>query len=157
MQLVINRFGKKYEFITALPNLFGHKRRTEFSNEQGQIDWNNLTYGNTISTINEVGMKMWVPMKIGRQIQSEHKCAKYELGLFCQQYGLTSVPLSRKNKSNYRSDIRKSRHYSRRKQAFERNKDNHELYRKKKVYRKKNRSKPPKHSRFMTSEDNSKV
>ena len=76
------------KFINGLPNLFGHKIRTKLSNEQGQIDWNNLTYGNIISKINQVGMKMCVDMKIGRQIQSELQSAKYELGNFCEQYGL---------------------------------------------------------------------
>ncbi|KAI5335122.1 hypothetical protein L3X38_025255 [Prunus dulcis] len=44
----------KQKFINGLPNLFAHKIRTTLSNEQGQIDWDNLTYGNIISTINQV-------------------------------------------------------------------------------------------------------
>ncbi|KAI5339094.1 hypothetical protein L3X38_018366 [Prunus dulcis] len=87
----------KEKFINGLPNLFAHKIRTTLSNEQGQIDWDNLTYGNIISTINQVGMKMCIDFKINRQIQSDRKSAKYELGNFCEQYGLTSIPPSRKN------------------------------------------------------------
>ncbi|KAI5327771.1 hypothetical protein L3X38_027167 [Prunus dulcis] len=44
----------KEKFINGLPNLFAHKIRTTLSNEQGQIDWDNLTYGNIISTINQI-------------------------------------------------------------------------------------------------------
>ncbi|KAI5350918.1 hypothetical protein L3X38_003809 [Prunus dulcis] len=33
----------KEKFINGLPNLFAHKIRTTLSNEQGQIDWDNLT------------------------------------------------------------------------------------------------------------------
>ncbi|VVA38036.1 PREDICTED: LOW QUALITY PROTEIN, partial [Prunus dulcis] len=44
----------KEKFINGLPNLFAHKIRTTLNNEQGQIDWDNLTYGNIISTINQV-------------------------------------------------------------------------------------------------------
>ncbi|CAL2240220.1 unnamed protein product [Prunus armeniaca] len=44
----------KEKFVTGLPNLFAHKIRTTLSNEQGHIDWDSLTYGNIISTINQV-------------------------------------------------------------------------------------------------------
>ncbi|CAL9001837.1 unnamed protein product, partial [Prunus brigantina] len=44
----------KEKFVNGLPNLFAHKIRTTLSNEQGHIDWNSLTYGNIISTINQV-------------------------------------------------------------------------------------------------------
>ncbi|CAL9001840.1 unnamed protein product, partial [Prunus brigantina] len=47
-----------------------------------------------------------------KQIQSDRKSAKYELGNFCEQYGLTSIPPSRKNKSSYPRHIRKRSHYS---------------------------------------------
>ncbi|CAL9004328.1 unnamed protein product, partial [Prunus brigantina] len=60
----------KEKFVNGLPNMFAHKIRTTLSNEQGHIDWNSLTYGNIISTINQVGMKMCIDFKIGRQIQS---------------------------------------------------------------------------------------
>ncbi|CAL2226380.1 unnamed protein product [Prunus armeniaca] len=103
----------KEKFVNGLPNLFAHKIRTTLSNEQGHIDWDSLTYGNILSTINQVGMKMCIDFKIGRQIQSDRKSAKYELGNFCEQYGLTSIPPSRKNKPSH---IRKHRHYFRRKQ-----------------------------------------
>ncbi|CAL9012791.1 unnamed protein product [Prunus brigantina] len=43
----------KEKFVNGLPNLFAHKIRTTLSNEQGHIDWNSLTYGNIISTINQ--------------------------------------------------------------------------------------------------------
>ncbi|CAL2257670.1 unnamed protein product [Prunus armeniaca] len=95
----------KEKFVNGLPNLFAHKMRTTLSNEQGHIDWDSLTYGNIISTINQVGMKMCIDFKIGKQIQSDRKSAKYELGNFCEQYGLASIPPSRKNKPSY---LRKS-------------------------------------------------
>ncbi|CAL2257672.1 unnamed protein product [Prunus armeniaca] len=131
----------KEKFVNGLPNLFAHKIRTTLSNEQGHIDWDSLTYGNIISTINQVGMKMCIDFKIGKQIQSDRKSAKYELGNFCEQYGLASIPPSRKNKPSY---LRKNRHYSRRKQLSQRNNDDHEFYKKRKFSPKKNWSKTPK-------------
>ncbi|KAI5339378.1 hypothetical protein L3X38_018650 [Prunus dulcis] len=136
----------KEKFINGLPNLFAHKIRTTLNNEQGQIDWDNLTYGNIISTINQVGMKMCIDFKINRQIQSDRKSAKYELGNFCEQYGLTSIPPSRKHKPSH---LRK-RHYP--KKQFLR-KD--EFYKKRKFSPKKNWSKRPKQSR--SKKDKSKV
>ncbi|CAL9021908.1 unnamed protein product, partial [Prunus brigantina] len=105
-------------------------------------------------------MKMCIDFKIGRQIQSDRKSAKYELGNFCEQYGLTSYPPSRKEKSSYPSHIRKSRHYSRKKQSFRHNNDNNEFYRKKKFHPKKSWSKAPKtekNSRFRKNSDKKKV
>ncbi|CAL8165373.1 unnamed protein product [Prunus armeniaca] len=60
----------KEKFVNGLPNLFAHKIRPTLSNERGHIDWGSLTYGNIISTINQVGMRMCIDFKIGRQIQS---------------------------------------------------------------------------------------
>ncbi|CAL8135781.1 unnamed protein product [Prunus armeniaca] len=131
----------KEKFVNGLPNLFAHKIRTTLSNEQGHIDWDSLTYGNIISTINQVGMKMCIDFKIGKQIQSDRKSAKYELGNFCEQYGLASIPPSKKNKPNY---FRKNRHYSRRKQFSQHNNDDREFYKKRKSSPKKNWSKAPK-------------
>ncbi|KAI5346219.1 hypothetical protein L3X38_014098 [Prunus dulcis] len=136
----------KEKFINGLPNLFAHKIRTTLSNEQGQIDWDNLTYGNIISTINQVGMKMCIDFKINKQIQSDRKSAKYELGNFCEQYGLTSVPPSRRSKPSH---LRKRHHPK--KQFFRKN----EFYKKRKLSPKKNWSKHPKQSR--TKKDKSKV
>ncbi|CAL8074441.1 unnamed protein product [Prunus armeniaca] len=98
----------KEKFVNGLPNLFAHKIRTTLSNEQGHIDCDSLTYGNIISTINQAGMRMCIDFKIGRQIQSNRKSAKYELGNFCEQYGLASIPPSRKNKPSYPSHISKT-------------------------------------------------
>ncbi|CAL8992099.1 unnamed protein product [Prunus brigantina] len=150
----------KEKFVNGLPNLFAHKIRTTLSNEQGHIDWNSLTYGNIISTINQVGMKMCIDFKIGRQIQSDRKSAKYELGNFCEQYGLTSIPPSRKNKSSYPRHIRKRSHYSRKKHFSRHNNDDYEFYKKKKFAPKKNRfktSKGQKNSYSKKPRDKSKV
>ncbi|CAL8118500.1 unnamed protein product [Prunus armeniaca] len=144
----------KEKFVNGLPNLFAHKISTTLSNEQGHIDWDSLTYGNIISTINQVGMKMCIDFKIGKQIQSDRKSAKYELGNFCEQYGLASIPPSRKNKSSH---FRKNRHYSRRKQFSQRNNDDREFYKKKKFSPKKNWSKGQKKSRSKKNNDKTKV
>ncbi|CAL9028495.1 unnamed protein product, partial [Prunus brigantina] len=144
----------KGKFINGLPNLFAHKIRTVLSNELGHIDYDNLTYGNIISTINQEGMKMCIDMKINKQIQSERKSTKYELGNFCEQYGLFTPP-SRKNKHSSPRHIRKKRHFERRKDSYQ----NNEFYRKSKFHPKKSWSKDKnfKKKSFKKSIDKSKV
>ncbi|KAI5338514.1 hypothetical protein L3X38_017785 [Prunus dulcis] len=146
----------KEKFINGLPNLFAHKIRTTLSNEQGHIDWNNLTYGNLVSTINQVGMKMCVDMKIGKQIQSDRKSAKYELGNFCEQYGLTSLPPSSRTKLHHKSP---SRSYHNRKNRYQNN-DSREFYKTKKHSPKKNWKKflsKSKKTRFQNNSGKGKV
>ncbi|CAL9006292.1 unnamed protein product [Prunus brigantina] len=142
----------KEKFINGLPNLFAHKIRTVLSNELGHIDYDNLTYGNIISTINQEGMKMCIDMKINKQIHSERKSAKYELGNFCEQYGLISTPPSRKNKYSH------SRH-TKRKAPYRQYNEPNEFYKKKKFHPKKRWSKAPrdKKSRFSTKAGKGKV
>ncbi|CAL8993918.1 unnamed protein product, partial [Prunus brigantina] len=108
----------------------------------------------------DIGMKMCIDFKIGRQIQSDRKSGKYELGNFCEQYGLTSIPPSRKDKSSYPRHIRKSRHYSSKKHFSRHNNDNHDFYRRKKFSPRKNWSKTPKSQKNSHSKkhhDKSKV
>ncbi|CAL9010817.1 unnamed protein product [Prunus brigantina] len=137
----------KEKFINGLPNLFAHKIRTVLSNELGHIDYDNLTYGNIISIINQEGMKMCIDMKINKQIQSERKSAKYELGNFCEQYGLISTAPSRKNKSSYPSHIRKKRHYSKQRKPYRHYDEPNEFYRKSKYSPKKRWSKAPRYKK----------
>ncbi|CAL9004308.1 unnamed protein product [Prunus brigantina] len=127
----------KEKFINGLPNLFAHKIRTVLSNELGHIDYDNLTYGNIISTINQEGMKMCIDMKINKQIQSERKSSKYELGNFCEQYGLISTPPSRKNKYSYPRHIHKQR------KAYRQYNEPNDFYKKRKYSPKKRWSKAP--------------
>jgi hypothetical protein len=60
-------------------------------NENNVIEYNNLTYGNIISVIKEKGLTMCIGMKISNQANKDKKKAKYEMGNFCEQYGLPSV------------------------------------------------------------------
>ncbi|CAL9004304.1 unnamed protein product [Prunus brigantina] len=138
----------KEKFINGLPNLFAHKIRTVLSNELGHIDYDSLTYGNIISTINQEGMKMCIDMKINKQIQSERKFAKYELGNFCEQYGLISTAPSRKNKYSYPSHIRKKRHYSKQRKPYRHYDEPAEFYKKRKYSPRKRWSKDKKDARF---------
>ncbi|CAL8995955.1 unnamed protein product [Prunus brigantina] len=61
----------KEKFVNGLPNLFAHKIRTTLSNEQGHIDWDSLTYGNIISTINQVDYDGVISTYLGEHVKFE--------------------------------------------------------------------------------------
>ncbi|KAK9991450.1 hypothetical protein SO802_026435 [Lithocarpus litseifolius] len=87
----------KEKFINGLPTLFGEKVKETLCNSLGEIDYDNLTYGDISSTIRSVGMKMCRDFKIHSKASKSK--AKYELGTFCTQYGLPPIaPSKRKSK-----------------------------------------------------------
>jgi len=77
--------------IYILPNLFAHKIRNVLVNEEGIISYHTLTYGNIINIIQKEGLKMCMDMKISKQVNKDKSIAKYELGTFCEQYGLPLI------------------------------------------------------------------
>ena len=78
-----------YIYINGLPTLFGQKVKETLASSLGIIDYDNLTYGDISSTIQNEGMKMCRDLKI--QSQANKSKAKYEIGNFCTQYGLPSI------------------------------------------------------------------
>jgi hypothetical protein len=44
-----------------------------------------------VSVIQKEGLKMCIDMKISKQASKDKQTAKYEMGNFCEQYGLPSV------------------------------------------------------------------
>ena len=111
----------KEKFINGLPKLFAHKIRQVLSSDTGYIDYDALTYGNIITTIQKEGLKMCIDMKLNAQNKSDKKTAKYELGNFCEQYGLPSLPPSRRRKHKY-SFNRKHKYSHNKNHNFEPNK-----------------------------------
>jgi len=105
----------KEKFINGLPHLFAHKIKEVLVNENNVIEYDNLTYGNIISAIQKEGLKMCIDMKISNQANKDKKKAKYEMGNFCEQYGLPSVAPSKKHKKS-----RKHEEYRKHKKRFKR-------------------------------------
>jgi hypothetical protein len=103
------------KFINGLPHFFAHKIKQVLVNENNVIEYDNFTYGNIISAIQKEGLKMCIDMKISNQVSKDKKKAKYEMGNFCEQYGLPSVALSKKHKKS-----RKHEEYRKHKKRFKR-------------------------------------
>jgi hypothetical protein len=105
----------KEKFINCLPHLFAHKIKEVLVNENNVIKYDNLTYGNIISAIQKEGLKMCIDMEISNQANKDKKKAKYEMGNFCEQYGLPSVAPSKKHRKS-----RKHEEYRKHKKRFKR-------------------------------------
>jgi hypothetical protein len=127
----------KEKFINGLPHLFAHKIKQVLVNQNNVIEYDNLTYGNIISAIQKEGLKMCIDMKISNQANKDKKKAKYEMGNFCEQYGLPSVAPSKKHKKP-----RKHEEYRKHKKRFKKiNFEPNEFYKKEKRKPKKQRFK----------------
>ena len=95
--IVLNHF-RFFFFINGLPRYFAHKIRDVLSQSIGTIEYDKLTYGDIISTIQKEGLRMCIDIKISKQANKDKNKAKYELENFCEQYGLPPIAPSRRNK-----------------------------------------------------------
>jgi hypothetical protein len=124
----------KEKFIDGLPNLFAHKIRTVLSNSNGIIDYDTLTYGDIISTIKQEGLKMCIEQRIAKQQYDNKRKAKYEMGNFCEQYGILSIaPSQRKYIKHKKEKYNKQGRIWKKKKNFQPN----EYYNKNKRFSKK--------------------
>jgi hypothetical protein len=121
----------KEKFINSLPHLFAHKIKEVLVNENNVIDYDNLTYGNIISTIQKEGLRMCIDMKISNQAHKDKKKAKYEMGNFYEQYGLPSVAPSKKHKKSLKQEEHR-KHKKRFKRFKKRSFEPNDFYKKEK-------------------------
>ena len=96
----------KEKFINGLPSLFAHKIQDVLSQRTGIIEYDNLTYGDIISTIQKEGLRMCINLKLSQKAAKDKHKAKYELGNYCEQYALPPVAPSRR-KNNKKKSSRK--------------------------------------------------
>ena len=85
----------KERFIDGLPPIFAHKVKQVLMGKNDSIDYDNLTYGDIFSAIKKLGINMCNDEKLLKyQLQTKKK-AKYEMGNFCEQYGLPPIAYSK--------------------------------------------------------------
>ena len=68
------------------------------------IDYDNLTYGDIFSAIKKLGINMCNDEKLLKYHLQNKKNAKYEMGNFCEQYGLPPIAPSRQKGKKHDSD-----------------------------------------------------
>ena len=86
----------KEKFINGLTSLFAYKIRNVLSQSTGNVEYDKLTYGHIISTIQKEGLRMCIDVKISKKTNKDKNKAKYELEDFCEQYDLPPVAPSRR-------------------------------------------------------------
>ena len=78
----------KEKFIDGLSPIFAHKVKQELMDKNDSIDYDNLTYGDILSTFKKLGINMCNDEKLLKYQLKNKRKAKYEMGNFCEQYGL---------------------------------------------------------------------
>ena len=90
----------KERFINGPPPIFAHKVKQVLMSKNDSIDYDNLTYGDIFSAIKKLGINMCNDEKLLKYHLQNKKKAKYEMGNFCEQYGLPPIAPSRKKGKN---------------------------------------------------------
>ncbi|KAL4613896.1 hypothetical protein ACB092_07G015000, partial [Castanea dentata] len=98
----------KEKFIDGLPPIFAHEVKNELIGKNDSIDFDNLTYGDIFSTIKKIGINMCNDEKWLKQQLKDKKTAKYEMGDFCEQYGLPPIAPSRQKGKSKHDKVYKS-------------------------------------------------
>ncbi|KAL4611228.1 hypothetical protein ACB092_08G107800 [Castanea dentata] len=98
----------KERFIDGLPPIFAHKVKNELIGKNDSIDFDNITYGDIFNTIEKLGINMCNDEKWLKQQLKDKKKAKYEMGNFCEQYGLPPIAPSRQKGKSKHDKVYKS-------------------------------------------------
>uniref|UniRef100_A0A0R0ID04 Polyprotein n=1 Tax=Glycine max TaxID=3847 RepID=A0A0R0ID04_SOYBN len=95
----------KEKFLAGLPRSLGDKVRDKIRSQSvnGDITYESLTYGQLISYVQKVALKICQDNKIQRQLAKEKAQTKRDLGSFCEQFGLPACP-KQKKKQNLRKE-----------------------------------------------------
>ena len=83
------------KFIDGLPPIFAHKVKQELMGKNDSVDYDNLTYGDILSTIKKLGINMCNDEKLLKHQLKNKRKAKYEMSNFCEQYDLPLIAPSR--------------------------------------------------------------
>ena len=102
----------KENFIDSLPPIFAHKVKQKLIHKNDSIDYDNLTYGDILSTIKKLGINMCNDEKLLKHQLKNKRKAKYEMSNFCEQYDLPPIAPSRqkghdKSHKKYKKKIQK--------------------------------------------------
>ncbi|KAH1192767.1 hypothetical protein GmHk_19G053922 [Glycine max] len=92
----------KEKFLAGLPRSLGDKVRDKIRSQSanGDISYESLSYGQLISYVQKVALKICQDDKIQRQLAKEKAQTKKDLGSFCEQFGLPACPKQKKKQSS---------------------------------------------------------
>ncbi|KAL5161934.1 hypothetical protein HKD37_07G019133 [Glycine soja] len=114
----------KEKFLAGLPRSLGDKVRDKIRSQSanGDIPYESLSYGQLISYVQKVALKICQDDKIHRQLAKEKAQTKKYLSSFCEQFGLPACP-KQKKKQTSRKEIHENKPVN--KKRFERRKYSH--------------------------------
>ena len=114
----------KEKFLAGLPRSLGDKVRDKIRSQSanGDIPYESLSYGQLISYVQKVALKICQDDKIHRQLAKEKAQTKKYLSSFCEQFGLPACP-KQKKKQTSRKEIHKNKPVN--KKRFARRKYSH--------------------------------
>ncbi|KAL5130726.1 polyprotein [Glycine soja] len=92
----------KEKFLAGLPRSLGDKVRDKIRSQSanGDIPYESLSYGQLISYVQKVALKICQDDKIQRQLAKEKAQTKRDLGSLCEQFGLPACPKQKKKQSS---------------------------------------------------------
>uniref|UniRef100_A0A0R0H5H8 Uncharacterized protein n=1 Tax=Glycine max TaxID=3847 RepID=A0A0R0H5H8_SOYBN len=92
----------KEKFVAGLPRSLGDKVRDKIRSQSanGDIPYESLSYGQLISYVQKVALKICQDDKIQRQLAKEKAQTKKDLGSFYEQFGLPACPRQKKKQSS---------------------------------------------------------
>ncbi|KAG4931141.1 hypothetical protein JHK82_048223 [Glycine max] len=92
----------KEKFLAGLPRSLGDKVRDKIHSQpaNGDIPFESLSYGQLISYVQKVALKICQDDKIQRQLAKEKAQTKRDLGSFYEQFGLPTCPKQKKQQSS---------------------------------------------------------
>ena len=92
----------KEKFLAGLSRSLGDKVRDKIRSQSanGDIPYENLSYGQLISYVQKVALKICQDDKIQRQLAKEKAQTKRDLGSFCEQFGLPACPKQKKKQTS---------------------------------------------------------
>ncbi|KAG5051984.1 hypothetical protein JHK87_004182 [Glycine soja] len=94
-------FLTRKNFLASLPRSLGDKVRDKIRSQSvnGDIPYESLSYGQLISYVQKLALKICQDDKIQRQLAKEKAQTKRDLGSFCEQFGLPDCPKQKKKQS----------------------------------------------------------
>ncbi|KAG2663269.1 hypothetical protein I3760_16G019700 [Carya illinoinensis] len=108
----------KEKFIDGLPRLFAIKVKDSFTDISGYLNYDNYTYGDIVSIIQKLGISMCNDQRMIAQQMKDRKKAKYEMGNFCEQFGLSPIAPSVQHRKSSKKFSKPRRNYNRSREEF---------------------------------------
>ncbi|KAG5599899.1 hypothetical protein H5410_031269 [Solanum commersonii] len=91
----------KDTYFNGLPLLYAERVRKALRGSHSEIPYANMTYRKIIGTCTQEGLNLCNELKMARQLKMDKLREKFQLGDFCEQFGLPNPIAKEGNKGKY--------------------------------------------------------